>query len=137
MVNFVANAPFQQSESRISSLTLFLGVLVAIPVAYFYGWRWGLGIVVGAILAWVNFRWLRQGLDALTQSAIAQGDQKKARVPIGTYFKALFRYGLIALTVYVIFRYLDVPLLSMFVGLCALGAATMVVSVHSIFGSSD
>ena len=97
MVNFVANAPFQQSESRISSLTLLLGVLVAIPVAYFYGWRWGMGIVVGAVLAWFNFRWLRQGLDALTQSAIAQGDQKKARVPVGTYFKALFRYGLIAL----------------------------------------
>ena len=44
----------------------------------------------------------------------------------------MFRYGLIALAVYVIFKYLNVPVLSMVLGLCALGAATIVVSVHSI-----
>jgi len=32
------------------------------------------------------------------------------------YFKALFRYGLIALAVYVIFKYLNVPILSMICG---------------------
>jgi len=34
--------------------------------------------------------------------------------------------------VYVIFRYLKVPVLSMVFGLCALGAATLAVSVHEI-----
>src|SRR5258705_370774 len=89
-------------------------------------------ILVGANLAWFNFRWLRQGLDVLTTAATAQANRGNPRVPIGTYFKALFRYGLIALAVYVIFKYLNVPILSMICGLCALGAATLAVSVYEI-----
>ena len=128
---------YRESESRISQLTLLLGLLVALPVAYFHGWRWGSGIFIGSLLAWFNFRWLKQGLDALTEASTAQANQPKPRVPLLTYFKALFRYGLIALAVYVIFRYLNVPVLSMVFGLCALGAATIVVSVYSILRPSD
>ncbi len=128
---------YRKSESRISYLTLLLGLLTALPVAYVHSWHWGVGIFIGSFLAWCNFRWLKQGADALTEAAAAQANQKKVRVPLVTYFTAAFRYGLIALTVYVIFRYLNVPVLSMVVGLCALGAATMVVSVHSILRPSD
>jgi hypothetical protein len=123
---------YRQSESRISQLTLILGMATALPVAFLHGWRWGAGILIGAVLAWFNFRWLKQGLDALADAATAQSSHRKVKVPVATYFKALFRYGLIALAVYVIFKYLNVPVLSMVFGLCALGAATIVVSVHSI-----
>jgi len=128
---------YRQQETRISQLTLVLGALVALPVAYFHSWRWGLGVLVGAALAWLNFRWLKQGMDALTHSITAQPSQKKQSVPLGAYFKTVIRYGLIALIVYVIFKCLNVPVLSMVCGLCALGAATLVVSVHSIFRPSD
>ena len=125
------------SERRISWLTLLLGALGAVPVWYFYGWRWGAGIAIGAVLAWFNFRWLKQGLDALTEAATAQTGGPKARVPVGVYFRAVFRYVLIALAVYVIFKYLHVPVLSMIFGLCALGTATMAVSVHEILHPVD
>lgn len=124
--------PYNHDESRISRLTLIIGALAAVPVAYFQGWHWGFGILIGSVFSWLNFHWLKQGVDAFTEAASAQTNQKNARVPVLTYFKALFRYGLIALAVYAIFRYLNVPVLSMVVGLCALGAATCVVSVHSI-----
>jgi ATP synthase I chain len=132
----VDTSSYRRSESQISKLTLVLGAVSALPVLYYYGWHWGAGIFIGSILAWLNFRWLQQGLDALTASLAAQGRRRNAKIPIVTYFKALFRYGLIALTVYVIFRYLNVPVLSMVFGLCALGAATMLVSVHSILRPS-
>lgn len=133
----VDDSLYRQTESRIAQLTLLLGTLAALSVAWFHSWRWGSGILIGAVLAWFNFRWLKQGLDALAGAAIAQADHKTVRVPIATYFKAAFRYGLIALVVYVIFKYLNVPVLSMVFGLCALGAATIVVSVHSILRPSD
>lgn len=123
---------YTQQESRISLLTVILGALAALPVSFFHGWHWGLGIFIGAALAWLNFRWLKQGLDAFTAAATAQSNQPKAKVPVLTYFKALFRYGLIALIAYVIFKYLKVPALSMVLGLCALGAAALVVSVYSL-----
>jgi ATP synthase I chain len=128
---------YVRSESRISFLTVLLGVAAGLPIGYFRGWRWGLGIFIGAILAWINFRWLKQGVDALAGAATAQADQAKASVPIQTYFKAMFRYGLIALCVYVIFKYLNVPVLSMIFGLCALGTATIAVSVQELLHSSD
>ena len=133
MTDAAVDAPrYVRSESRISFLTLLLGVLAGLPVGYFRGWRWGLGIFIGAILAWINFRWLQQGVDALAGAATEQAEQPNAKVPILTYFKAMFRYGLIALCVYVIFKYLNVPILSMIFGLCALGAATLAVSVYEI-----
>jgi small-conductance mechanosensitive channel len=125
-------APYLKSEKWIARLTILLGALAAIPVGWFGSSSWGAGILVGTMLAWFNFRWLRQGLDALTTAATAQANRRNPRVPIVTYFKALFRYGLIALAVYVIFKYLNVPILSMIFGLCALGAATLAVSVYEI-----
>ncbi|HKD73339.1 MAG TPA: ATP synthase subunit I [Candidatus Acidoferrum sp.] len=123
---------YNQDESRISRLTLLFGALASVSVAFFRGGHWGFGILIGSVLAWLNFRWLRQGLDAFTEAATAQANQRNVNVPVLTYFKALFRYGLIALAVYGIFRYLNVPVLSIVLGLCALGAATFVVSIHSI-----
>jgi ATP synthase I chain len=125
-------APYLATERWIARLTLLLGGLAALPVAVFYGPLWGGGILVGASLAWFNFRWLKQGLDALTAASTAQAGQPSPQVPVFVYFKALFRYGLIGLTVYVIFKYLNVPILSMIFGLCALGAATLAVSVYEI-----
>jgi hypothetical protein len=128
---------YQRSETWISHLTLILGAAAALAVGFRYGRHWGAGLMIGATLAWLNFRWLRQGVDALTGTILAQPRRVKHRIPLFTYFKALFRYALIALMVYATFKYLNVPVLSMIFGLCALGAATLAVSVHEIFSPQD
>ncbi|MCU1243078.1 MAG: hypothetical protein JWO71_3804 [Candidatus Acidoferrum typicum] len=96
---------------------------------------WAAGLLIGAVLAWLNFRWLRRGLDALVAASTAQAGVEKPRVPLGSYFGAVFRYGLIALIVYVIFKLLKVPLASMVVGMCALAAAAVAASVYELFQS--
>jgi hypothetical protein len=130
-------APYTKSEKRIAQFTLIFGLLAALPFAHYHSFRWGAGILIGALLAWFNFRWLRQGMDAFTQAAVAQSSQKNVEVPLGTYFAAAFRYGLIAIAVCVIFKYLNVPAISMVLGLLALGAATVAVSVFEIFRPLD
>ncbi len=140
-INLIDQAPdiarYLQSEKRIAQLTLIVGAIAALSVGYFHGWRWGTGIFIGALLAWLNFRWLQRGLDALAASATAQATQAKVDVPFLTYFWAAFRYLLIGVVVYVIFKLLHVPVLSMIFGLCALGAATIAVSIHEILHSPD
>jgi len=128
-----AVASYQRSESWISRLTLMLGGIAALLAGFLYSSRWGVGLMIGTVLAWLNFRWLRQGVDALTETVAAQRDRRKRKIPLLTYFKAALRYALIALIGYVIFKYLNVPALSMILGLCALGAATLAVSVHEMF----
>jgi ATP synthase I chain len=125
------------TERRISWLILLIGLAAGLFVALLRDRLWGAGLGIGAALAWLNFRWLRRGLDTLVLASTAQTGKEKPVVPFLSYFGMLFRYGLIALAVYVIFEYLRVPLVSMIVGLCALGAATVVASVYEILHPAD
>src|SRR5580704_975534 len=121
------------TERRIAWLTLAIGAVAALATGLSYRWIWANGLLIGAILAWLNFRWLRRGMDALVEAANAQAGAVKTRVPVGTYFRALFRYGLIAFIVYVIFKLLGIPLVSMVLGLLALGAAAIAASVYEVW----
>jgi len=126
------SASAARTERRISRLTLLIGLIAALLVALFRDRLWGVGLAIGAVLAWLNFRWLGKGLDALVLASTAQAGKEKPAVPLLSYFGMVFRYGLIALAVYVIFIYLRVPVVSMIVGLCALGAATIAASLYEI-----
>jgi small-conductance mechanosensitive channel len=125
------------TERRIAWLTLLIGFVASAFLALTRQRPWATGIAIGTVLAWLNFRWLKRGLDALVIASEAQQDRKKPQVPLATYFTAIFRYGLLALAVYVIFTYLHVPIGSMVVGLCALAAATLVASVWEILHPVD
>lgn len=127
----------EHTEQRISWLTLVLGLIAAVIVATAGYPEWGAGLGIGAALSWLNFRWLRRGLDALVRASQAQTSTEKPRVPLASYFAAACRYGLIGLAVYVIFELLKVPLLSMAVGLCALGAAAIAASVYEIWHPAE
>lgn len=128
--------PYLLTEHRIAWLTLCFGLFAAVAVALFYQRIWAFGLFIGAMLAWLNFRWLKRGLDAMTAAASAQAGSVNPRVPLGSYFAMIFRYGLIALAVYVIFNYLKVPVLSMVAGMCSLGAATVAASLYEILHPS-
>jgi small-conductance mechanosensitive channel len=124
-----------RTERRIAWLTLVFGSAASAAAAVAGKWPWAAGLLIGAVLAWLNFRWLRRGLDALVAASTAQAGAEKPRVPLGAYFAAAFRYGLIALVVYVIFKLLRVPLASMVVGMCALAAAAIAASVYELWHS--
>jgi hypothetical protein len=120
------------TEHRIAWLTLLMGGLAAIAALILHRPLFAAGLTIGTVLAWLNFRWLARGLDALVAQSTAQSGVEKPRVPISTYFFAVFRYTLIALAVCVIFKFLYVPLVSMILGLCALGAAAIAASVYEV-----
>ena len=124
-----------RTERLIAWLTLVFGTAASAAAALAGNRMWASGLLIGAVLAWLNFRWLRRGMDALVAASAAQAGAEKPRVPLGAYFAALFRYALIALTVYVIFKFLRVPLASMVVGMCALAAAAIAASVYEVFHS--
>ena len=57
--------PAAQTERRIAWLILLTGALAGATAAALHDMLWATGLMIGAILAWFNFRWLRQGMDAL------------------------------------------------------------------------
>jgi small-conductance mechanosensitive channel len=120
------------TERRIAVLTLIFGLAASLAAAATNHRDWATGLISGAALAWLNFRLLRRALDALVAASTAQSTAAKPRVPTTAYLGALFRYALIALVVYVIFRFLKVPLASLVVGLCSLAAAALAASVYEL-----
>jgi hypothetical protein len=126
-----------QTERRISWLTLLFGFTAAAITAILRYNLWAAGLAIGTVLAWLNFRWLKRSLDALVILSTAQEGREKPKVPLTTYLVALFRYGLLGLTVYAIFILLHVPLGSMILGFCALAAAAIVASVWEILRPAD
>jgi hypothetical protein len=125
-----------RTEQRILWLTPVIGLVAALAALSVQRRGWAAGLLIGSTLSWLNFVWLKRGLDGLVLASQAQHGREKPQVPLWTYALATLRYGLLALAVYVIFEYLRVPLASMVLGLCALGAATIAASVWEILASA-
>lgn len=125
-------APYEVTERRIARLTLIVGALVSAGASYRFSIRIGAGVLIGAILAWINFRWLERAMDSIARASTAQAGSPEARVPVSSYLGMIARYALIAAVVYVIFSRLRIPVLSMLVGLCALGVAAMFATVWEV-----
>jgi hypothetical protein len=130
-------AQSELTERRIAQYTLVLGCAASVVASFLFSMRVGAGLLIGALLAWVNFRWLERAMDAVTRASTAQANTPEARVPIGGYFGLFARYALIAAVVYVTFSVFRIPVLSMVVGLCALGAAAMVATLMEVLSSSS
>ena len=120
---------------RISYLIPGFGFASALLAVLFQRLDWAGGLIAGSILAWLNFHWLKRGVEAFTSRPAGQTEAKGSRGRAAAYITASFRYVLIGLAVYVIFNYLHVPLLSIALGLCAFVAATITASVWEILQS--
>ncbi len=125
------------TERRIARYTLVIGCASSVVASFLFSVRVGAGLLIGALLAWVNFRWLERAMDAVTRASTAQANFPEARVPISGYFGLFARYALIAVVVYVTFSVFRIPVLSMVVGLCALGAAAMLATLIEVLSSSS
>jgi hypothetical protein len=124
------------AERRINRLTLALGFVAAVVVTVWISLRAGFGVLAGAVLAWINARWLQQALDALVLLSKAQAGGSKPRISIWVYVKLFARYALMAAVGYVMVKYLAVPVMSLLAGLLALGAATMAEFFYEILNRS-
>jgi hypothetical protein len=125
----------ERTVRRIVLLIPVLGMMGAAAAALWRGIGFAEGFALGSGLAWLNFRWLRRGLEAVTTAAAARGEVKKPNGQAGIYLAATFRYALIGLAVYVIFTYLHLPVLSVVLGLCTLAIAVLAASVWEILQS--
>jgi hypothetical protein len=132
-------APYlgERTIRRVALLTPIFGIAAGLIALFLHRWDWAEGLLLGSGLGWLNFHWLKRGVEAITSAAAAQAGVEKPRGSAATYLVAAFRYALIGLSVYVIFKYLHVPLVSIVLGLCTLAAAIITASVWEIVQSAE
>jgi ATP synthase I chain len=117
---------------RLGWLTLAVGLAAAVVVALSGRVPMGAGLAIGTLLAWLNYRWLKVGVDALVAAATEADGASNTRVPAGTYVKFAGRYLLIGLAVYASVSLLKIPVLGLIYGLLALGAAALIEGIYEV-----
>lgn len=120
---------------RVEWLTLALGGLGAIWAASRWGWRGALGVCIGTVLSWLNFRWLKGGVHAFGKAATEKADSPAARAPKSAYIKFIGRFALLLVAVYVILTRSWMPPVALFAGLFASAAGVVVALVYELVSS--
>jgi len=131
------NAFYAAAERRIEYLTAGIGAVGTVVAWILYGWRMALGVAAGAALAWLNYRWLRQGVGTLTRLSVAQAGAEKVRVPGGTYLKVMGRYVLLIAAAYVILRFFKVDIVALLAGFAALVVAIFAELIGQLVWKRD
>ena len=126
---------YAAAERRIEYFTLGIGAAAAIATWIFWNAKAGIGVAAGALLSWVNYRWMKQGIAALARLSTAQAGAEKPRVPASVYLKFLGRYALLIVAAYAILRGFSMPAVSFLAGLFAVVAAVLVEMTGQLFRS--
>ncbi len=124
---------YAAAERRIEYFTLAIGAAAAIAAGIFWSAKAGAGIAAGAVLSWINYRWMKQGIGALARLSTAQAGAEKPRVPTSVYMKFLGRYALLIVAAYAILRGFSLPAASFIAGLFAVVAAVLVEMTGQLF----
>jgi hypothetical protein len=95
---------YRAAERRMEWLIAGIGAVATAAVAFVWGGRAAAGLAAGAILSWVNYRWMKQGVDTLARLATTQVGTQRAQVPTSVYLKFLGRYALLIVAAYAILR---------------------------------
>jgi len=128
---------YAAAERRIEYGVCGIGLAGALCAGSVWGARAGMGMAAGAALSWMNYRWMRQGVNAVARLSRAQQDAGKVRLPKSIMLKFLGRYALLLLAAYVSLTQLRLPVASVLAGFSALVAAMLVEAVGLLFRSSQ
>jgi hypothetical protein len=125
--------PFYEAvERRIEWLTLAIGAIGALLSGSKWGWRAGVGLALGAVLSWMNFRWLEQGIGGLLGAFAAPQGPEPPRVSRWIYARFFARMALLVCAVYVILRVAWFPGKAVLAGLFSLIAAVLLEVTYEV-----
>lgn len=106
---------------RITAAILVIGAAGSLAAIFARGWRFGLGVALGACVSYASFwRW-RKLVDAL-----GAGPEKRRLLPL------MLRFGTLAGAAYAIIKYLEVNPVAVFLGLFVSAAAVIVSIVFEL-----
>ena len=113
-------------ERRIERFIIALGAGATAGAEIGWGHRAAASAAIGAVLCWLNFRWLRQGAAALMRLGVAQAGAEKVYVPRSVHAKFFGRLVLLLVVAYVILAWLRLPVIAFLCGAVAVVPAILI-----------
>jgi hypothetical protein len=128
---------YAAAERRIWRFQVVLALAGTAAAAWLAGWAGAAGFAVGAGVSSLNFLWLKQAVDALTEKAagaevLATRGKRKALV-----WKFVGRYLLIAAAAYAILKHTTWDIRALLAGLFLFVAAILVEISFEIWNTSS
>jgi hypothetical protein len=90
---------FSGAIDRIRRITVVLGVASTVAVWAIYGTAVGIGFLIGCVISYLNFHWLKKAIDTLASRITQTGQTTSSR---WTVLRFMLRYGFIVIACYVI-----------------------------------
>ncbi len=100
-----------------------------------WGWLQAVGVLAGAIISWLNYRWLKQGVGSLAALATAQAGAEKVHIPKSTYVKFFGRFVLLLVVLYAILSRPGWPGVAVLCGLFAVVAGVLAEMIYRLLAS--
>ena len=122
-------AELRRSHSGILLIMAAVVAVMAVAAGLFDGNAAAIGVVLGGILAWINFRWLDSSTRAMMIDPIAATTAILA-------MKYVFRYLLIAAMLFAVWYYDVLPVAAVIAGLGSFAVAVVIRGFTDIFKSS-
>lgn len=129
-----ADSFYTTAQRRVEIFTLALGAAATLYCGFRWGGRAAAGLAVGAALSWVNYRWLRQAVEAMGMTARAPAGTGGARAPTSVFVKFFGRLALLLLALYVILSRSWFPAQAVVTGLLTVAAGAVAEMMYELSG---
>jgi glycerol uptake facilitator-like aquaporin len=126
------DAFYARALERIERFMLALGMAAPFVLAVSFGWRYAVGFLVGAGLAYLNFRWLKKAVAAIAELTVRSGARPSGR---GIVHRFLLRYFLMAVLMFVILTVSRASLYGLFAGLFLPVAAILCEAGYEVYAA--
>jgi hypothetical protein len=115
-------------RKRVSMIVL--GGALSLAAWLTFGVRPALGFLLGCVIAYLNFQWLKSGVSGLADRATNSGEAQSGK---GIVARFLLRYVLLGVAAYVILTSFPASLRGLFAGLFLPVGAIACEAVYEIF----
>lgn len=121
---------YAQTIERIQRIMIVIGVAALVTAQAYFGWRISLGVLLGCVIGYVNFHWLKTVVAGLADLAAQSGTPTSRRSIV---LRFLLRYFLMAVLGFVILTVSRESLYGFFAGLLVTVAALLCEAVYEAY----
>ena len=115
---------------RIRAFMLVLAPLFCAMAWLKFGWSAATGFLLGSIIAYLNFHWLKSGVSVLVDKVTNTGTRQSGKAVVARF---LLRYALLGLAAYAILTSFPASLRGLFAGLFLPVAAIVCEAVYEVY----
>ena len=128
----VADEFYESAMRRILGFMLILGPICCAAAWMKFGYRAAIGLLLGCVIAYLNFQWLKSGVSGLADKVTNTAKPHSGK---GIVARFLLRYVLLGMAAYAILTSFPASLRGLFVGLFLPVGAIACEAVYELYAA--